>query len=571
MATRAHPHVQQQQNTILLFYTGVVVVAGAVAAVVPWVCAQLAAWIHSGQFATLSLPEALAAVTSGRLFSSDPASGYPSDVQGLLPGAWGFWSTNVLVAVAVGATLIALSRLIDARVSQAVADRRWYHLLLGRRPQSFGHYRNLRSLVVTAARPDRMIVGTIATPPALLAVADNVQVCAVAAPRSGKTSGLVIPALLEHTGPAVTTSVRTDVLLNTQARRKQIGQVFVWDPFGESTDCWDPLQGCESWEHALLVSRWLGHARSLGDSNHQAYFDEEAEGLTAPLLHAAALTADKTIVDVYHWVRDRDTDTPLEVLATAGAEDAIGRLRAVYAYTERQRDGIIGTASMQLKAYGHPAAARTAGRGQGITPQCVFDGHANTVYIVAGRDHQQLLAPLVVTMLSSLLYFVSESENRCGAPLAPPALFALDEVAQIAPIEDLPQILATSLPSVRFLTVWHSLAQMRERYGTEAAATILALSQAKIFLGSITDNYTRDELVNILGQQPVPLNDAQQYRDTLTAQALQRLRDGRGLLIHGELPPAFFTQRRYYSDRTLKRLTAPQHKPHLDATQKETG
>jgi hypothetical protein len=522
---------QQQELALLVLIASVLAIA-AVAAIVPWILAVAAAWLHTGRLPALSLGDALHAGGSGELWSSDPAGAYPADVARLLPGAWGYWSTAALVVITLAATVVAVGRQIDARMGRAVADRRWWHVFLGRRPQAFGRYRNLQALIVPAASADRMIVGTIATPPALLAVA---------------------------------TSVRTDVLLNTKLRREQLGDVFVWDPFGDSTDCWDPLHGCEDWAHALLVAQWLGHARSTGHSSASVssmeYFEQEAQGLTAPLLHAAGLTDDKTIVDVYHWVRDRDTKTPTKILTSVGSEDALGRLQAVYAYTQRQRDGIIGTAAMQLKAYGHPAAARTARRGHGITPQRVFDDHSNTVYIVAGREHQQLLAPLVVTMLSSLLYHVSESENRSGRPLTPPALFALDEVAQIAPLQDLPQILATSLPSVRFLTVWHSLAQMRERYGTDAAATILALSQAKVFLGSITDTYTRDELVNILGQQPVALDDTRQYRDILTAQALQRLRGGQGLLIHGELGPVFFTQRRYYEDRALKRLSAPHSLP----------
>ena len=194
------------------------------------------------------------------------------------------------------------------------------------------------------------------------------------------------------------------------------------------------------------------------------------------------LSGDLTIVDVYRWVLKREQDTPKKLLRKAGADDAIERLENVYAYTERQRDGIIGTAAVQLKAYGHPGAARTASRTNALTPEQLFaNGEANTLYIVAGREHQQLLAPLVVTLLSSLLHHLSETENRNGHGLWPPALFALDETANIAPLQDLPQILATSLPSARFFTVWHSIAQIHRHYAPAGAGEILALSQAKIF------------------------------------------------------------------------------------------
>jgi type IV secretion system protein VirD4 len=75
----------------------------------------------------------------------------------------------------------------------------------------------------------------------------------------------MIPAVLEHDGPLVATSVRGDIADATLARRQSMGRVFVWDPFGERTDAWDLLDGCRDWEHALIVARWLGQARRIGE------------------------------------------------------------------------------------------------------------------------------------------------------------------------------------------------------------------------------------------------------------------------------------------------------------------
>src|SRR3954468_12874131 len=460
MATSAsrHQHAQHQQDQALLFLIGAAVVVVALAAAVPWVCALLVGWVHAGQLPRLGLEQAVQIAFSRAFWSGDPARAYPAEVQRLLPGGWGFWSTAGLLLVMTGAAVVAAARAIEARMGRAVADRRWYQVFLGRRPQAFGRYRSVTALVVAGPTPERVIVGTIAKPAALIAVQDEVQICAIAAPRSGKTSGLVKPALLEHNGPVVTTSTKTDVVLATRARRERMGETLVWDPFGERSHCWDPLQGCESWAHALLVARWLGHAVQLGQTASAEYFDEAAQELAAPLLHAAAVTDEQTIVDVYRWVRDRDVKTPTQVLTAVGAEDALARLESVYALNDRQRDGVLGTVQVQLKAYGHPAAARSAARGHGIRPQRLFDGAANTIYLVAGREHQRLLSPLVVTMLSSLLFYASEQENRPGKPMAPQALFALDETAQIAPLQELGQVLSVSLSAgIRFLTIWHSI------------------------------------------------------------------------------------------------------------------
>ncbi len=256
----------QQQEFALLVLIGSVVAIAAVATIAPWVLAVAAGWLHSGRLPELSLADALHAAISGELWSSDPAAAYPADTARLLPGAWGYWSSAGLLLVTVAATVVAVAREIDARMGRTIADRRWWHLFLGRKPRAFGRYQTVKALVVDAPSADRVIVGTIAKPAALIAIEDQVQICAIAAPRSGKTSALVAPAVLEHAGPVVTTSTKTDVVAATLERRARIGEALVWDPFGPDTCSWDLLQGCEDWGHALLVARWLVAAMQLGTS-----------------------------------------------------------------------------------------------------------------------------------------------------------------------------------------------------------------------------------------------------------------------------------------------------------------
>jgi len=531
----------------------VLTAAVALVAFTAWLGPQLAAWTRTGDWPALGFWPAQGALIRAITGTAHPTASYPPALRGQLPVPAVFWTVQTLLVTIELSLITIAARALDVRASRPVSDRRWWQLR-GARPRAFARAHTIGGLLVDGPDPGRIVIGRYGHPGRLLAVQDNVQTIVVAAPRSGKTSGVIIPTLLEHAGPCVNTSVRTDVVNNTIGRRRQVGRVWVWDPFGKDTDGWDPLQGCEDWEHALLVARWLGHAMRLGANHSQEYFDQEAEGLTAPLLHAAAIDPGRCVLDVYRWILAREQDEPRQILRRAGAADAQERLGNVYAYTERQRDGIIGTAAVQLKVYGHPAAARTATRHNGVTPELLFAaGQANSLYVVAGREHQQLLAPLVVTLLSSLLHHLAQNENHNGHGLWPAALFALDETANIAPLEDLPQILATSLPSARFLTVWHSVAQIHRHYGEPAAAELLALSQAKVFLGSITDGHTVTELTRLLGPRATEQN---QNPEILTAQALQRTTAGEGLLIHTHQPPTFYRQRRYYNDRALTALAA---------------
>jgi hypothetical protein len=76
-------------------------------------------------------------------------------------------------------------------------------------------------------------------------------------PQSGKSAGLAVPALLEWNGPAVASSIKTDLLAATLTRRRALGKVFVFDPFalsGAASHTWSPLRCARSWDGALEVA-----------------------------------------------------------------------------------------------------------------------------------------------------------------------------------------------------------------------------------------------------------------------------------------------------------------------------
>lgn len=538
------PFVQR----LLVLMTIVTVLVGFLTTV--WLVPQVAAWVTFGHSAPLGFWRAQAMFI--HLLSTDKAhtNAYPPVIAAAI-------SDHSRLAIVVGLVLACEMSLavgavlrLDRTTSRPMADRRWWDPR-GIRPRAFARPHTIDELLVTDPDPMRLVVGRYDQ--ALLAVQENLQTLVVAAPRTGKTSGLVIPAILEHAGPVINTTVRTDVRDRTIALRSKLGRVFVWDPFGKKTDGWDLLRGCEDWAHALRCARWLTSAESIGDGGNTEYFKLEAEQLLAPLLHAAALwpmQPFKTMRDVYKWVQIRAEDEPMEILHMAKAEDAIRRFQSVYAYNDRQRDGIIGAAAAVLHAYGQPAVERTLTATNMLTPEKLFaPGQTNTLYIVADREHQKMLAPLVVTLISTLLHHVAAQEND-GRPLQPPCLCALDETANIAPLEDLPEILATSLPSIRFVTVWHSVAQIQRHYQDHGAGELLALSQAKIFLGSITDRATVDEVTRLLANR----SQDRLSTDERASQSLQRTSDRKGLLIHTHKPPVVFRQRRYYLDTDLRRL-----------------
>jgi type IV secretory pathway TraG/TraD family ATPase VirD4 len=549
-----------------------------------WAGPALATWVVTGRWPHLPYGRALM-VAVGTIFSVAHATRrWPVLVQQATGSHLRWWLSVGLLATGEVACATGLVRWLDQIASQPVADRRWWQLK-GISPRTYGRTHTLADLLVRQREPDQIVVGTHQGRP--IAVQKNVHMLVVAPPRSGKTAGIIIPALLDHTGPVVSTSVRTDVRDRTISRRRELGKVFQWDPFSITgdTDFYDPIHGCKDWAHALRVASWFTAAVTLSTGGSQDYFNQEAENLLAPFIFAAAWLEQGSIVTVFDWLERKDpTDAVglLDQVGRAHPDDpvlqgscaaAIAKLTGTFAYNERQLDGLIGTARVFLKVYGNPAArataetwrAKDAGR-RIITPQEMFgelgDGAepANTLYLIADRDDQKQLAPIIVMMLSEMIYYLDQQGNR-KRELPVSAMFALDEAAQIAPIEDLNRIMSASLPNTRFITVWHSISQIQDRYGAETAREILGASQAKIYLGSNTDSETVAEVNRLVGQ----LAGDQTYNPEIqTAQAMQRLGDEQGLLVHTKYPPAIFKQRRYYKDPALRAMAdgPGKHVPH---------
>src|SRR5262249_37122273 len=112
-------------------------------------------------------------------------------------------------------------------------------------------------------------------------------------PQSGKSAGLAIPALLEWDGPAIASSIKTDLLASTEKRRRALGQVFVFDPFGlagTQTHSWSPLRAARTWDGALESAWRLAAAGELDQRGVEGgdFWAIAAEQRLAPLLFTAA-------------------------------------------------------------------------------------------------------------------------------------------------------------------------------------------------------------------------------------------------------------------------------------------
>jgi type IV secretion system protein VirD4 len=317
-----------------------------------------------------------------------------------------------------------------------------------------------------------------------LVVADSQQaVLVLGPPRSGKTSGLVIPNVLAAWGPVLSTSTKVDVLSATLAARSQRGRCWLYDPTGTVAPPpgvtelrWSPVSGSAHWDGALLLARAIVGASRPAEMSH---WTERAEALIAPMLHAAAI-AGVDAPTVVGWINRRDGAPAAEVLGHEGT--AADLLRGIMATDERELSGIWSTASSVLAAY-RSDAARASSTAPNFDP-AQFVGSGDTVYVCASGRHQDLVAPLVAGLISDIR---TAAFARAVHGVDVPLLLALDEVANIAPIADLPALVSEGGgQGVLTLACLQDLSQGRQRWGA-AAEGFGSLFGATVVLPGIGD------------------------------------------------------------------------------------
>ncbi len=340
------------------------------------------------------------------------------------------------------------------------------------------------------------------------AVADGEQsVMLLGPPRSGKTSCVVIPALLAAPGPAVSTSTKPEVLHATGRARGRLGTVWVYDPAGTMSElpagarrlCWSPVAAARDWDGALLMARAMTAASQVGrGTTHEHHWAERAGALLAPLLLAAQL-ADRDVGDVARWVLRQDLDTPALVLEEHDTPVASDVLVGIAQTDARERSSIFSATAGVLAAYRSDAARRSAAHPNFDAAR--FVDSRDTVYVCAPAHKQALCAPLVVGLLEEIRHATYARHAAGAADRRRPVFFCQDEVANIAPIHDLPALVSEAGgQGLHVLVCLQDLSQVRSRWGDPAAEGFLSLFQTRLVLRGVGDSRTLEAISLGLGE-----------------------------------------------------------------------
>ncbi len=375
-------------------------------------------------------------------------------------------------------------------------------------------------------------------------------------PRSGKSSGLVVPNVLAAPGPVVSTSTKSDVADATLSVRRGLGTCWLFDPSGtvarpEGVEAlrWSPVVAARRFDDALVVARALtGAARPDTRSGESVHWAERAEALIAPLLHAAALGG-TGMRQVLRWVLTHDLDTPGSILAGGQARLAGQVVEGIAKSDQRELSGIWSTAASVLAGYRSEAVL--SGTDRPNFHPAGFSSSCDTVYICAPAARQELVSPIVTAFLASLRAD-AYARHAAGGPTRGPLLLALDEVANIAPLPDLPATVSEAGgQGVMVLACLQDLSQARHRWGARADG-LLTLFGTKVVLGGVADQATLELVSSLAGEADVPMPSVTRgswwrpaasetwslrRQRRLPVDAVRELQPGQAIVLCGAEPP----------------------------------
>ncbi|MBN9154717.1 MAG: TraM recognition domain-containing protein [Microbacterium sp.] len=326
-------------------------------------------------------------------------------------------------------------------------------------------------------------------------------------PRSGKGYRVLISAILDWSGPLITTSTTNDNLTATMRMREHRGDVHVFDPQGLSGVRHplrvSPIVGCEDPLVAMQRGTAIITGTALGASTTNGEWAQASGVVLGRLLHAAAVGG-RTIAELYSWgtspAQARDA---VDILRMDGAPGWGDNLEATIAGDDKL------VSSIWFGVQGAVAPLAVPQIRQALMPRPgdrVFNPRefldtANTLYLIGSSSGASAMGGWLGALLDDI---VEVARTRAlaspGSRLQHPLGLILDEIANMFRWGNLPRIMADGGGrGICTFVVLQALSQAETSWSKAEADTIWAAATAKVLLGGASHVDHLRDIETLLG------------------------------------------------------------------------
>ncbi|MEU6914934.1 type IV secretory system conjugative DNA transfer family protein [Streptomyces olindensis] len=260
-------------------------------------------------------------------------------------------------------------------------------------------------------------------------------------------------AVRDAEGPALVVTSNPTLWQETKDARAKLGPTHLYDPTHlcdtPSRLHWSPTTGCEDRETATARATALLTPVRPTAKLDQAVTDT-ATTLLRSYLHAAAVDG-RTIRHVHRWSQGTQIQDAVRILRTSpkAAPGSAGELEGALTAHPERRDMAQQLTTRALAALStvNIRNACTPNRSDALALDS-FVHEGGTLYVVGESIEDPRTSPGAMPFLTALVSSVVErgrrmAERSSSGRLDPPLTLVLDDVAAVAPLPQLPELLAT--------------------------------------------------------------------------------------------------------------------------------
>jgi type IV secretory pathway TraG/TraD family ATPase VirD4 len=335
------------------------------------------------------------------------------------------------------------------------------------------------------------------------------MVTVVAGPRVGKSTSLVIPAILAAPGAVVTTSNKRDVLDATRDLRADAGPVWVFDPQAVARESaawwWNPLSYVTDDTRAAKLAGYFAAGSRAANAKTDAFFDSAGQNLLAGLLLAAAV-AGRPIRDVFTWLTDPTEEEPVQLLRAGGYPVIADAVLGVIQSTDKLRGSVYSTGQEMAACLKNTAVTDWINSRSAIDVRPQFDPNAfvtspGTLYSLS-KEGAGTAGPLVTALTAATLEAATDlADASAGGRLAAPLIAILDEAANVCRWRDLPDLYSHfGSRGIPIMSVFQSWSQGVAVFGREGMLKLWSASNVFLYLGSVKENDFLQNLAELIGE-----------------------------------------------------------------------
>lgn len=330
------------------------------------------------------------------------------------------------------------------------------------------------------------------------------HVSVIAPPGAGKTSGFVIPNLLEHPGSVIVNDPKGENFDITHRQRQKFGKVYALNLIDiNASHRFNPLDMVRiETEHAADDAELIADLMVSPDVRGEAHWDDKARmRLTGMILYVmSGLPPERrNLLEVRRQLMqvEADFDDMLERMEVSPFETVKEAASDFRRMTDGERSGVLSNMEKATKLW---SADRPIAR---IVTKSDFDlmsfkDETRTLYIVIPPGKRNTYAPLLRLMAGLALEAMTRNMRRPAHPV----LLMFDEARALGRLDQLPQAIAEQRGyGVRVIPIWQDERQPLQLYGDEGHS-IISMCTLQLFFG-LSDDRTAETLSKRIGQYTV--------------------------------------------------------------------